>query len=36
MTGGAEAAAAAAAGGDLWHSNCTVSCWLDMEEVSEE
>lgn len=28
--------AAAAAGSDLWHSNCTVKYSMDMEEVVEE
>lgn len=33
---GGEKAAAAAAGSDLWHSNCTVKCSMDMEEVIEK
>lgn len=34
--GGGEKGAAVEAGSDLWHSNCTVKCAMDMEDAIEK
>lgn len=33
---GGEKGAAVEAGSDLWHSNCTVKCTMDMEDAIEK
>lgn len=36
MVRGGEKGAAGEAGSDLWHSNCTVKCAMDMEDAIEK
>lgn len=36
VRGGGEKGAAVEAGSDLWHSNCTVKCTMDMEDAIEK
>lgn len=36
VRGGGEKGAAVEAGSDLWDSNCTVKCAMDMEDAIEK